>query len=577
MTAVAVPSTTSDLGFLRRHWRLGAVVLVGIAPFVPSILSMRDFLLADNALGFTPFALVLAAALFWIRSHSHHAPSTRDLFTDAFVMAPLVVITFFILYVTPGKLSWYFWLNRVDLAALAPWATATALVFLGYQQVLRTWPTWVMLVFVWPYPAVSVQRQVSDTFLSTTITVAEFAVRFLRLPYDRDPADAQIFTSTHLPEGQNFTFIVADVCSGTAVTIGFLVVGAGIAFMSRGRAAARTKWLLTGLVLAFVSNLVRVVVLLTVATSASREVAVEQVHPILGLVLFALVTVVMLLLLRPFGLRFDPLPRGDRLAWEPAKGGGRAPVALSALMAIGAVAVGVSVVQAQELNFIGIGEGAPTVAIDSPRGVLPQIQGWELTHQTEITWTDLFGRTSRGDVFAYRAPGYQEGDPAVGVQTVVTEDRATLERYTLEQCIDFHGRDLEARQAVDLGHGVTGYLLHHVEEGVDSSILYFVIPVNVEDDIQHARIALFGDVLTSAYLDEADLEASTAASSPVTRLGQALETRMDGIADASAEGAYANLDRGLHALATAMVATMVETGGPGVGMEPSVDEVPAGS
>src|SRR5690606_27528289 len=97
----------------------------------------------------------------------------------------------------------------------------------------------------------------------------------------------------------------------------------------------------------------RVVVLLTLATTVSREFAVEQVHPILGLLLFLGVVFVMLLLLRPFGLRFDPIARGRHVVWEPAPGWWRGFVALGGVMALGALAVGNSVVQAQELNFIG--------------------------------------------------------------------------------------------------------------------------------------------------------------------------------------------------------------------------------
>src|SRR5690606_26451765 len=144
----------------------------------PSILAMQDFLLADNALGFTPFALVLAVYLFWVRAHSDEAPHTRDLFTDCFVILPLVVVALFILYVTPARLSWYFWLNRLDLAALGPWALAVGLMVLGYQQVLRTWPAWVMLFLVWPYPTVLLQRMMADGFVAATVAAGQFGVRF---------------------------------------------------------------------------------------------------------------------------------------------------------------------------------------------------------------------------------------------------------------------------------------------------------------------------------------------------------------------------------------------------------------
>lgn len=557
----AAPQAEARPNVLRRHWRLVALLVLGIGPFVPSIIAMRDFLLADNALGFTPFALVAAVYLFWLRAHSDAAPSTRDLFTDLFFLVPLVAISFFILFVTPARLSWYFWLNRVDLAALAPWTVAVALAFLGYQQVLRTWPAWAMLVLAWPYPIVLLQNLVTDGFVAVTAAVGAAAVRFLRLPYEIDPNDAQIFTTTHLPEGDNFTLIVGRLCSGTASTLGFVIIGAALVLMSHGNASDRLRWLVTGVLLAFVANLVRVVVLLTLATSTTRDIAVNQVHPVLGLVLFTLVSVLMLLLMRPFGLRFDPVPHGRRLLWGPGKGGGRGVIALGAVMAILAVGIGGGVAQAQELNFIGIGDGAPAIAIDSPRGVLPEIEGWDLVHQTEITWTDLFGRTSRGDVFAYRAPGYQEGDPAVGVQTVVTEDRATLERYSLEQCIDFHRRTVLARQAVDLGYGVTGYILHHTEEGLPASILYFVIPVNVDEEINHARIALFGDTSAPTYIGDGVSTASQ--NTPATiRMGQAVVSAMDGLPDASNDPERAEIDRGLVALAVQMVDTMVRTGGP---------------
>lgn len=73
---------------------------------------MRQFLLADNALGFVP---LVSAYLFWQRSHMTSNPEKRDLLLDVFFFAPRAVATVFILYVVPSQLSWYYWLNRVDL------------------------------------------------------------------------------------------------------------------------------------------------------------------------------------------------------------------------------------------------------------------------------------------------------------------------------------------------------------------------------------------------------------------------------------------------------------------------------
>lgn len=550
------------LALWAQHWRLLVVIGLGLGPFVPSILAMQDFLLADNALGFTPFALVGAVYLFWVRAHSNSAPKLRDILVDLFFVAPLVFIAFFILFVTPASMSWYFWLNRMDLAALAPWTMAVAFAFLGYQQVLLTWPAWIVLFFAWPWPAVWLQNTLSDVFVPITAWTGQLVADFARLPYAPSD-DPQVFTTTHLPEADNFTLVVGQLCSGTSATIGFLIVGGGLMLLSRGKAASRTRWLLAGVAFAFFTNLVRVSALLIAATSVSRDFAVNTLHPILGLVLFAVTILVMLALMRPFGLRFDPVPHGRRVVWEPSPGGGKALRVVWVLMLAAGLGVGSGVAQAQDFNFIGIGDGAPAISVESERGVIPEVPGWTLIHQTEISWTDLFGRTSRGDVFEYQQPDYEPGDARIGVQTVVTEDKATLERYTIEQCIDFHSRDLDARRAVDLGYGLTGYILHDTYEDVNGSVLYWVMPVNVDGEVFHARIALFGDEVDPTSYEGLELAASGQSAASV-RLGQALESAMDGIPDGGDDPVRVQVDRDLAAMAVAMVDTMVQTGGPGL-------------
>jgi len=145
---------------------------------------MSDFLLADNALGFTPFALVAAIYLFWRSAHFEGVLRPRDVIVDLFFIVPLVFVACFILFVLPGSMSWYFWLNRMDLAAMVPWTVAVAIVFLGYQQMLRTWPAWLMLTFAWPYPAVWLQRILADPLVAATGWVGRAATDFARLPYE---------------------------------------------------------------------------------------------------------------------------------------------------------------------------------------------------------------------------------------------------------------------------------------------------------------------------------------------------------------------------------------------------------
>ena len=176
---------------LARRWRLLALIVVGFGPFVPSLLAMRDFLLADNALGFVPFMLPFAAYLFWVHGHDTKPPATRDVLLDVFFSAPLLLGAFFVLAVTPARLSWYFWLDRVDLLAFALFVSGAAVVFLGYQQVLRVWPAVVALFLGWPYFVVWVQNQIAGPFVTASAWIADRLVGFLSLPYAFDPGVAR--------------------------------------------------------------------------------------------------------------------------------------------------------------------------------------------------------------------------------------------------------------------------------------------------------------------------------------------------------------------------------------------------
>ena len=113
----------------RLNWRLVAFLAVGFLPFVPSILAMESFLLADNALGFVPFVLPLSGwALLALcppaRGAKEARRDRRSLFRGAVrgrcrlcaaahARAALV----------------YFWLHRVDLLALPLFVLAAGFVF----------------------------------------------------------------------------------------------------------------------------------------------------------------------------------------------------------------------------------------------------------------------------------------------------------------------------------------------------------------------------------------------------------------------------------------------------------------
>jgi len=550
-TAAAPRSTLAEA--LRRHWRLVGVAAVGIAPFGPSILAMDDFLLADNALGYVPFMVPAAILVFWLKSRRPHPPQTRDVVLDCFFALPLLFGVAFILVVTPSSMSWYFWLNRVDLLALPLLVTAAAIIFLGYQQVLHAWAAFFLLFFVWPYPIVQLQQELVDPFVSATVWFAERGVDFLALPYE---AGAGSFVSTHLPADENYELVIGSVCSGTSIFIGFLLFGLVVQTLTQGTFRARSSWLGLGLLLAVLFNFIRVLVLLAVASQADLDLALDVVHPVLGLALFGVLLVLMLLLLRPLGLRWNIDRSGEHVLWQPTKGGGTPLRMLYGFVAGFAILTGVLDVQAVDYSFLGTGDGAPEIDVTSEQAILPQVPGWRLEHRAQVAWTDLFGADSRGDIFLYE---HNEALTGVIVQTIVVSRRSTLDRYTIEQCVQFHGRKIEHLEYIALPYGVTGVLVHDTYNGIPSSSLYWQLPVRVGDELHHVRIALLLDPEEPSappLLDGPPVSTSLAGAVGIALANQ-LDTEYRG-----SDTLRREVDRQLLELGAQVIDQMVRTGGP---------------
>jgi exosortase/archaeosortase family protein len=335
---------------------------------------MRSFLLADNALGFVPFMLPAAGFLFWARTRIAARPAKRDVLLDVFFAGPAIVFAVFILFLTPARLSWYFWLHRLDLLAMAFIVLASGCVFLGYQQVLRACQAFALMFLMWPYPVVRLQEAVVVPMTAVTVAVGRAATTFLDLPYSVD-AGAGAFSSTHLADPENFTITLSAVCSGGAVTMGFLLVGTVLCCVMRGPLSQRLRWLGVGVVVAHLSNLVRVIALLVVSANVSFRFGFEVLHPILGLVLFALVVLLMLVLLRPFGLALTLGEGGSHRSWEPVEGGGMALTFVYGGTLLLAVLTSVFVAQAQD-SFLGAARALrPSMSPRSARSSLRSMAG----------------------------------------------------------------------------------------------------------------------------------------------------------------------------------------------------------
>lgn len=549
---MTLPAEPHGLRLALRHWRLVAFLALGFGPLLPSILAMRQFFLADNALGFVPFVIAIAAVTFWRRSFPEARPGRRDLVVDCFVALPPGAAAIYTLYAMPDTLSWYFWLYRVDLLALPFMVLCAGAICFGYQRVLLAAPAYLVLFLVWPYPIVRIQQLLVGPFLGLTTLLTGWAVDFLALPYVQDAASPQHFVSTHAADPHNFELILAEACSGTATFMAFMLFAIASAAFVRGEMAPRLRWIATGVGLALAINVLRVILLMFTAVAASADLAVEVIHPALGVLLFGGLVVLMLMLVRPFGLEFDPGYRGGEAAWiSGGTGGGPALLVLTAVVVGVAAIVGVLDMRVQRYAFIDLGQGAPIVNPAAKENVLVEVPGWHQEHLAELSWTDLFGRTARGDLISYQPAA---GGPAIVVQTILTEDKATLDRYPVEQCVLFHNDIVEDVRRVALPLGTTGALLRTTDGRLQTTALAWQFPVQVDGQVWHARVLLL--------LDTEEPMVRVADGPEVRALAEALGASLEPPPpDADVERQRAHVDLQVTALASAMIRQLVPAGG----------------
>lgn len=113
--------------------------------------------------------------------------------------------------------------------------------------------------------------------------------------------------------------LVGSACSGVNTLVGFLVVGIFGLYFVRGAASRRLLWLGVGAVLVWSFNVVRILGILAVGTSYGERAAFEVLHPVAGLLALNAAAIVLVLLMRPFGLRWRRAVEVDSPLAEPAE------------------------------------------------------------------------------------------------------------------------------------------------------------------------------------------------------------------------------------------------------------------
>jgi exosortase/archaeosortase family protein len=473
-----------------RHRRLLpalGIVLAGLVAYHYTLSTMFDYLVLDTPLAYLPLLPIFAIgiAAFTVNRYRRVPVPHRDRHLELIMGIPILAVAVALITVIPALSSTYYWTDRADVLSIAFFAAGSVIVLYGTTWFWRLRAAFLFLLLMWPALYLHVLSGVMQSFTNGTNTVLAMIVqRVGALGVTLLPGDGNMSIQP-VHDAAPILINVGTACSGANSVLGFALIGGALLTAVSGGFRRKFLWLLTGLVLCFALNVVRLISIMALARAGHPELALGGYHAIIGLVLFCIATVIMLLLMPAFGLRLrDAVPGSGAGPSVAAAWTRRRIVALAGFAAVIALLFAADSQLAPYAAFVD-GSGVARV------GAFPSADfaGFSTEHVDTYTWAkQYFGDNSSFD--RYTLSGAQS--ELVYADVVRTSDRSSLDAYNLQNCFLFHNYNITTSRRVDLGHGVTGLLLNYSDPATKArwATVSWAWPVYYKNTTYYERIAL---------------------------------------------------------------------------------------
>ncbi len=396
-----------------------------------------------------------------------------------------------LLTVAPVAAGNLYYALRPDLLAVPLVAVAATSLLLGVRALVGLVVPLALATLTWPLPLRALLEPAAEVTTALTTGALRLVLHVLPLATTVDvPGDLRL--SVAGPSGA-FDVVVASACSGLTGIGGTLLVGVAAQYVLHGSARSRVQWLSTAVALAWVLNLVRILLLLVVGRLLGEQVALEVVHPLAGLLLLNASFAVLLLAAPRFGLHLalaspvaadtpltDPAPVGQRMGRpDLARRGAALAVAVVLLGAMDTVLPATS--GAYDAADPAVAASSSVVLAGYATGP-GQAQPWSRVYFGERSqWT-----RSR------LTPTGQRAAPTIWVDSVTTDDWAALRAHPLLDCYRFHGFSLSRVSRSVLTAGVLAdEIVHRRPDGATWHVLSWEWPVRAANGtLRHERVVL---------------------------------------------------------------------------------------
>ena len=392
-----------------------------------------------------------------------------------------------------GPVIWskYFWATRLDLLTLPLFVSAAVMLLFGTRALIRFGFALTFLLLAWPLPYHALIERTLGFFTAITTWAATTLAGPLGLAQP-DPATEGLFMVEH--DGEQFSVLVGSACSGVNTLVGFLVVGIFGLYFVRGAAGRRLLWLLVGAALVWSFNVVRILGILAVGKSYGERAAFEVLHPVAGLLALNAAALVLVLLMRPFGLRWRRAVEVDSPLAEPGEPQERATptrfLRRFALLAFATVVIALANGTLRDTARGLTNDGRPAVA---PFTASPIVgSGWQAEPLETIGWaTPYYGKHSSWVRYRLRPGSANSAAFTIWLDAVRSPDLGALNAYTLAHCYDFHDFDVNLARRVDLSDGVIGQAFVYDTPRATWHVVSWQWPVLLEDGrTEHERIVM---------------------------------------------------------------------------------------
>jgi exosortase/archaeosortase family protein len=498
----ATSNATASVARRRLDWVAFARPTIGLVLVVlayrVSLITLVESMRLDTPLAHLALVPFISLGLAYVSRNHHAGPAIHDRQLDWIVGLFLSIIALACNVVLPARLSSQFWVWRVDLLTLPLFVSGVICLLFGVRTLWKYRSAVLFLFFAWPYPFNVVLDRWLGRFTQTTIWALDVALHRVALA-TRVAGNSSNFLVTR--NGHNVQLSVASACSGANGVVGFMLVAAAFLMVLKGSKVRKFTWLALGATLVWLLNVARIMVIFWAAGQWGERVAIDGFHPYVGLVVFNIAVLIMVLLLKPFGLRIrvnDPeLPNGT-----PAN----RPKLPTAMAAVTVMALGLGVYNGQLNDYDRIANSLGTPRLTDFATSQETPADWKLNFVSkQLGYERFFGDDSTWNryQYTYQGPAVDAslpstaatpltGNVAITLDVVDTPDRAALDAYGIEQCYTFHGYSITGRQTVDLGDGLIGGMLTWTspETTLTWTTLYWHWPIKTATGTRYERVTM---------------------------------------------------------------------------------------